>query len=141
MTTKSTGSIKVPKFDITEYDLWKMKMHLFIKASNPLYMGILQNGPYIPMKSMATSVAADGTRVPQMSTPKDPSEFTDVDKEFVGLDSSLMLILADFADKEMSYQIMNYVSAKHMWDTIELLMEGTTEVQENRLVGHRDFSI
>ncbi|KAK1374545.1 hypothetical protein POM88_030738 [Heracleum sosnowskyi] len=32
----------------------------------------------------------------------------------------------------MSYQLMNYVSGKQMWDTINLIMEGTEDVQENR---------
>ena len=33
----------------------------------------------------------------------------------------------------MLNQVINCSSAKHMWDTIELLMEGTAEVKENRL--------
>ena len=33
----------------------------------------------------------------------------------------------------MLNQVINCSSAKQMWDTIELLMEGTTEVKENRL--------
>ena len=31
----------------------------------------------------------------------------------------------------MLNQVINCSSAKHMWDTIELLMEGTAEVKEN----------
>ena len=33
----------------------------------------------------------------------------------------------------MLNQVINFSSAKHMWDTIESLMEGTVEVKENRL--------
>ena len=33
----------------------------------------------------------------------------------------------------MCHQIINCTTAKHMWDTIELIMEGTEEVKENRL--------
>ena len=33
----------------------------------------------------------------------------------------------------MLNQVINYNNAKQMWDTIELLMEETTEVKENRL--------
>ncbi|XP_074327614.1 uncharacterized protein LOC141665528 [Apium graveolens] len=36
-------------------------------------------------------------------------------------------------DDDMSHQIMVCVSSKHMWETIELLMEGTEDVRQNRL--------
>ena len=133
MTTQKTGSIKVPQFDREHYSLWKMKMLLFIRASNPMYISILKNGPYIPMKTIEATAGAGGSRTPARSVPKEMSEYTDTDKEYVRLDTGLMLIIADSTDKEMSYQIMNCTSGKHMWDTIELLMEGTAEVKENRL--------
>ena len=130
---KTTAGIKVPPFTRDDFGLWKMKMLLFIKASNPLYIGILENGPYVPMKSIEESTNPDGTRVPASSRPKDLSEYNDTDKELIRLDTGLMLILTDSADKEMSYQIMSCTSGKHMWDTINLIMEGTEDVQENRL--------
>ncbi|KAK1364596.1 hypothetical protein POM88_040157 [Heracleum sosnowskyi] len=130
---KTTASIKVPPFTRDDFGLWKMKMLLFIKASNPLYIGILENRPFVPMKPVSESTAPDGSRIPSGTQPKDISEFTDSDKELIRLDTGLMLILADSADKEMSYQLMNCTSGKHMWDTINLIMEGTEDVQENRL--------
>ncbi|KAK1356538.1 hypothetical protein POM88_049794 [Heracleum sosnowskyi] len=102
---KTTAGIKVPPFTRDDFGLWKVKMLLFIKASNPLYIGILENGPFVPMKSVGETTTPEG----------------------------LMLILTDSADKEMSYQLMNCVSGKQMWDTINLIMEGTEDVQENRL--------
>ena len=75
----------------------------------------------------------DGVRVPQRSTPKDPTEFTDSEKDVVALDTSLQLIIVDSMDSDMCHQILNCTSAKHMWDTVELIMEGTEEVKENRL--------
>lgn len=133
MGTHKVGSIKVPQFDRKSYNLWKKKMTLFIKASNPLYIGILENRPYIPMKSTEETSLADGTRIPAGSVKKPEKDFTDADKELVALDTGLQLILVDSTDDDMSHQIMNCISGKHMWDTIELLMEGTEEVKENRL--------
>ena len=46
-TPKTTGTVKVPKFDKENYNLWKIKMLLFIKAANPLYPDILKNGPFV----------------------------------------------------------------------------------------------
>ncbi|KAK1382405.1 hypothetical protein POM88_020140 [Heracleum sosnowskyi] len=111
---KTTAGIKVPPFTRDDFGLWKMKMLLFIKASNPLYIGILENRPFVPMKPVSESTAPDGSRIPSGTQPKDISEFTDSDKELIRLDTGLMLILADFADKEMSYQLMNCTSGKHM---------------------------
>ncbi|MGI4673377.1 hypothetical protein ACR2XN_28335 [Klebsiella pneumoniae] len=39
----------------------------------------------------------------------------------------------DSLDDEMSHQVMNCQTAKQMWDSIQMIMEGTPEVQENRL--------
>ncbi|KAK1360161.1 hypothetical protein POM88_044635 [Heracleum sosnowskyi] len=130
---KTTAGIKVPPFTRDDFGLWEMKMLLFIKASNPLYIGILENGPFVPMKPVSESTGPDGSRIPQGTQPKDITKYTDSDKELIRLDTGLMLILADSADKEMSYQLMNCTGGKHMWDTINLIMEGTEDVQENRL--------
>ena len=46
---------------------------------------------------------------------------------------NLQLIIVDSVDSDMCHEIINRSTAKHMWDTIELLMEGTKEVKENRL--------
>ena len=54
---KTTAGIKVPPFTRDDFGLWKMKMLLFIKASNPLYIGILENGPFVPMKPVSESTA------------------------------------------------------------------------------------
>ncbi|KAK1365672.1 hypothetical protein POM88_041233 [Heracleum sosnowskyi] len=114
---------KVPPFTRDDFGLWKMKMLLFIKATYRLYH----------LKPVSESTNPNGTRVPQGSTLNELTEYTETDKELVRLDTGLMLILTDSADKEMSYQIMNCTSGKQMWDTINLIMEGTEDVQENRL--------
>ncbi|MGI4673520.1 hypothetical protein ACR2XN_29075, partial [Klebsiella pneumoniae] len=66
--------------DRFNYNLWKRKILLFIKASNPLYIGILENGPFVPMKAVGKTASASGDRVSQGPTPKTPTEFTDADK-------------------------------------------------------------
>ena len=56
MSSQKVGSIKIPPFDKENYSLWKKKMTLFIKAANQLYMGILENGPFVPQKLIPESV-------------------------------------------------------------------------------------
>ena len=133
MSSQKVGSIKIPPFDKENYSLWKKKMTLFIKAANQLYMGILENGPFVPQKLIPESVTETGERIPQKFVPMESSEFSDTEKDKVALDTSLQLIIVDSLDTAMLNQVINCSSAKHMWDTIELLMEGTTEVKENRL--------
>ena len=133
MSSQKVGSIKIPPFDKENYSLWKKKMTLFIKAANPLYMGIMDNGPFVFQKLIPESVTEIGERIPQKFVPKESSEFNDTEKDKVALDTSLQLIIVDSLDIAMLNQVINCSSAKQMWDTIELLMEGTTEVKENRL--------
>ena len=64
MNNQRIGSIKVPPSDRTNYNLWKKKMMLFIKVSNPLYVGILLNGPYILMEVVVESNTTAGVRIP-----------------------------------------------------------------------------
>ncbi|XP_063942844.1 uncharacterized protein LOC135150464 [Daucus carota subsp. sativus] len=109
MSTQKLG-IKVPPFDKNDYNNWKMKMLLYVRAANPLYIGILENGPFVPMKIIPESVK-NGVRILQKSVPKEKSEYTETDKEYIAHDHNLQLII--------------------MWDAIEALMEGSEEVREN----------
>ena len=122
----------VPPFDRVNYNLWKKKMTLYIRAANPKYEEYLRMGPFIPMKIVPETSEGD-VRVPQRFTPKELSEFSDSDKESVALDTNLQLIIVDSMNSDMCHQIVNCSTAKHLWDTIELIMEGTEEVKENRL--------
>lgn len=128
MSTQKIGSIKVPSFRRDNYSMWKMKMLLFIKASNPGYLKVLKDGPHVPTKEIPGAEDA-----PSITVRKPLSEFTDDEKDQIGWDTNLQLIIVDSLDDEMNHQIMNCDSAKHMWDTVEMIMEGTEEVQENRL--------
>ena len=50
MSSQKIGSIKVPPFDRVNYNLWKKKMTLYIRAANPKYEEYLRMGPFVPMK-------------------------------------------------------------------------------------------
>ena len=63
-----------------------MKMLLFIRALNPMYLSILRNGPYVPMKTIEATARAGGSRTHARTIPKKMSEYTDTDKEYVRLD-------------------------------------------------------
>ena len=108
-------------------------MVLFLKAINPMYMSTLSNGPYTPAHLIPSVTGEDGVVVPAKSVPKKQEEYTSGDFELIALDNSLQLIIVESMDTTMSQQIISCVSGKQMWDTIQLIMEGTEEVKENRL--------
>ena len=74
-----------------------------------------------------------GERIHLRFIQKEPSEFSDSEKGKVTLDTILQLIVVESLDTTILNQVINCSNAKQMWDTIELLMEGTVEVKENRL--------
>ena len=103
-------------------------MLLFMKASNPGYIKILIEGVEVPIPMKTITIDEVEKQVPKKS-----SEFTAEEKEEIGLDTNLQLIIVDSLDDEMSHQVMNCTSSKQMWSTIGMIMEGTEEVRENRL--------
>ncbi|KAK1355940.1 hypothetical protein POM88_049196 [Heracleum sosnowskyi] len=130
---QKSSSIKIPTFDKENYNVWKRKIMLFIKAANPLYLGILQNGPFVPRKEIEASTV-DGVLIPAYWVNKRPSEFLEPEKEKVALDDYLQLIILDALtlDKAMRGNVIGCSSAKDMWNKIELLCEGSEEVKDNQ---------
>ncbi|XP_074346613.1 uncharacterized protein LOC141685410 [Apium graveolens] len=88
-------------------------------------MRVLREGRHVPMK--------DHPEFPNMRMSCPESEWTAHDNELIAPDVGLQLILVDSMDDDMSHQIMVYESAKHIWETIKLLMEETEDVKQNRL--------
>ena len=96
------------------------------------YLGVLKNGPKIPMVSEPESIL-DNIVTPARTYPKDPKDFTPDEKEDASLDINLQLILVESLDPIMYNHVVNCTNAKHIWETIETINEGTEEVRENRL--------
>ncbi|KAL8091654.1 hypothetical protein AgCh_034059 [Apium graveolens] len=135
--------LKVPSFsNVSEnnYKLWKKNITLFISVVNCDYKGILESGTFVPRKDIYVPTNLD-SRVPQEFIPKDPSEYADRDKDLISLDASLRSILVESMDSNMRHRIKDYVSAKHMWETIEAVVEGTEDkIRLNFLMSeYREF--
>jgi hypothetical protein len=132
MATRGSSAVKIPVFDGVNYTLWKKKMLLYIKVANPKYMRVLMTGPIIPMVTEEAVTVGEVT-TPGVSYEKDPALFDAKDKEEITLDDNLQLIIVDSLDSQMYNHVVNCVDAKHMWETIETINEGTVEVRENRM--------
>ena len=133
MTTQRVSSVKIPLFDKENYGLWKKKMTLFLQVANPKNRGVLKNGPKIPMVIVAKSIENNIVVVTARTYPKDLADYTPDEKEDASLDINLQLILVESMDPMMYNHVVNGKDAKHIWEIIKTINEGTEEVRENRL--------
>ena len=108
-------------------------MTLFLQVSNPKYMKVLRQGPQIPMIFEEETIEDGVVTAPTRRYPKDPKTYDANDKEDASLDINLQLILVESLDPIMYNHVVNCKDARHIWETIETINEGTEEVRENRL--------
>ena len=102
-------------------------MTLFLQVANPKYPGVLKNGPKIPMviEPEHTKNNVVVVVVAARTYPKDPTKYTSYEKEDSFLDINLQLILVESLDPIMYNHMANCKDAKHIWETIETINEGT----------------
>ena len=125
MSTQKVSSIRIPAFDRENYELWKRKMTLFLQVSNPKYMKVLRQGPQIPMTFEEETIKNGVVTAPARRYPKDPKTYDANDKEDASLDINLQLILVESLDPIMYNHVVNCKDARHIWETIETINEGT----------------
>lgn len=107
-------------------------MLLFLSAANKKYAGILAKCIKTPMHVIFQQ-EEDGILIPHRTFPKEPSEYTDEENEQVTLDINLQLFLVETQDLIMYNNVVNCQNANQIWDTLEIICEGSEEVRENRL--------
>ncbi|KAL8149628.1 hypothetical protein AgCh_006582 [Apium graveolens] len=95
------------------------------------FLEILKNGPFNPMVRVEESTDEYMVILAHYA-PKNPSEYTEPEKEKVSLDSGLQLILIESLDNVMYNNIVNCDTAKQIWLKIEILCKGTEEVRSNQ---------
>ena len=131
MSTQKINSIKIPPFSKEHFGLWKRHMLLFLRTANRKYIGILNKGVTTPT-NVILSHEVDGVVIPHKTVPKEPSEYTDEENELMNLDDALQLILVESLDPVMYNAVVNCTNAKQIWDTLEIINEGSEEVRENK---------
>ena len=89
MSTQRVSSVINSVFDKENYGLWTKKMMLFFQVANPKYLGVLRNGPKIPMVIVAESIENNVVVIAARTYPKDPTDYTPDEKEDASLDINL----------------------------------------------------
>ena len=69
-STSRYESIRVPMLKASEYPIWKVKMTMFLEATDPEFMNRIRDGPHIPTK-LSVDVGED-----QKVIPKEKKDFT-----------------------------------------------------------------
>ncbi|KAL8126837.1 hypothetical protein AgCh_013946 [Apium graveolens] len=113
--------------------MWKKKMLLFLQVANPKYLQVLKKGPKIPMVIEPEVIENDVVITKARTYVKDPEDFSPAEIEEASLDARLQLILVDSLNPLMNRHVMNCKDSKNIWETIEIINEGTEEVRENKL--------
>ena len=76
---------------------------------------------------LVTCINPDGTIVADKFVPKVASEYTEEDEKEVHKDKKAMNILFNGLDKDMFDNVINCTTSKEVWDTVQILCEGTEQ--------------
>ena len=93
MSLNKYESIKIPILKKTEYPTWKVKMLMHPEATDPDYLDVINDGPYMPTKLVpATPTISEHYQL------KEKSEWTPEEKVVVLNDAKVRKILHNSLD-------------------------------------------
>ena len=120
-------SIRVPILRTSDYPIWKVKMAMFLEATDPEYLERIYDGPHMPTK--LSVVDADK---PAQVVPKTKSEYTNEDIQSIAKDARVRHLLHSALDNAMSNRVIGCSTAKEIWDALETRCQGTEAIKKNR---------
>ncbi|KAL8089265.1 hypothetical protein AgCh_038892 [Apium graveolens] len=120
-------TIRVPILRPSEYPIWKVRMTMFLEATDPEYLDRIKEGPYKPTK-LAVVVAGEAAK----TVPKEKSDYTSEDIASIAKDAKVRHVLHSAIDNVMSNRVINCKTAKEIWDALETRCQGTETVKKNR---------
>lgn len=120
-------SIRVPILRPSEYPIWKVKMTMFLEATDPEYLDRIYDGPHMPTK--LTAAVGEGE---QKSVPKEKKDLSPEDISSIAKDAKVRHLLHSALDNVMSNKVIACKTAKEIWDAIEVRCQGTEAIKKNR---------
>ncbi|KAL8134682.1 hypothetical protein AgCh_009637 [Apium graveolens] len=120
-------TIRVPILTPSEYPIWKVRMTMFLEATDPEYLDRIKEGPHKPTK-LAVAVASESA----MTVPKEKSDYTAEDIASIAKDAKVRHVLHSAIDNVMSNRVINCKTAKEIWDALETRCQGTDTIKKNR---------
>ncbi|KAL8120799.1 hypothetical protein AgCh_017833 [Apium graveolens] len=120
-------TIRVPILRPSEYAIWKVRMTMFLEATDPEYLDKIKEGPHKPTK-LAVAVAGEAAK----TVPKEKSDYTAEDIASIAKDAKVRHLLHSAIDNVMSNRVINCKTAKEIWDALETRCQGTDTIKKNR---------
>ena len=131
MSTTKYEQIRILVLKKSEYSTWKVKMLMFLEATDPDFLDRIHDGPHEPKKFVPTAVV-DGTTVPEHYVAKDKFEWTQEEKADVLKDAKVKNILHNSLDVVLSNRVITCKTTKEIWDALEVKCQGTKAIKKNR---------
>ena len=97
-------------------------MRIFIQASDYKLWSSIVSGPHTPTKI-----------VNNVPIPKLESEWDETDERMAQLNAKAMNLLYCALDAQEFNRISSCISAKEIWDKLEVTYEGTNQVKETKI--------
>ena len=119
-------SIRIPILKPAEYPIWKVKMTMFLEATDPEYLDRIYDGPHKPTK-LFTVVAGEEAK----PIPKEKKDLTQEDISSIAKDAKVRHLLHSALDNVMSNRVINCKTAKEIWDALEVRCQGTRAIKKN----------
>ncbi|KAK1378640.1 hypothetical protein POM88_025384 [Heracleum sosnowskyi] len=120
-------SIRVPILRPAEYPVWKVKLTMFLEATDPEYLDRYYDGPHKPTK-LNTLVPGEE----QKTIPKEKKDYTPEDISSIAKDAKVRHLLHSALDNVMSNRVIGCKTAKEIWDALEVRCKGTSAIKKNR---------
>ncbi|KAK1357710.1 hypothetical protein POM88_050966 [Heracleum sosnowskyi] len=120
-------TIRVPILRPIEYPIWKVKMTMFLEATDPEYLDRINNGPHKPTKLSPAVGDKEQTLIP-----KEKKDYTPEDISSIAKDAKVRHLLHSALDNVMSNRVIGCKTAKEIWDALEVRCQGTTAIKKNR---------
>jgi len=113
---------KPPLFCGFNYKYWKSKMKIFIESIDQGIWDAIENGPFIPRIEKAGSF-----------TRKSWSQWINEESEKAKFECISKNIITSVVNSNEVFRISHCESGKEIWDTLEVIHEGTNENEEKVL--------
>ncbi|XP_070014874.1 uncharacterized protein [Nicotiana sylvestris] len=114
------STYRPPRFNSQYYSWWKTRMHDFIMVEDSKLWDVICDGPHVPMKKVGDS----GVMVP-----KTRKEYSDIDRKVVKKNFCAKKILVCGIGPDEYNRISACLSAKEIWEALQTVHEGTTQVK------------
>ncbi|KAL8147811.1 hypothetical protein AgCh_005211 [Apium graveolens] len=120
-------AIKVPILKIHENPIWKVKMAMCLKATDPEYLNRIYDGPHRPMK-LAVALHIQKEKM----VDKDKKNYSPEDLSSIMKDAKTRHLLHRSFDSVMFNKVIGCKPAKEIWDTLDVKCQDTTSIKKNR---------